>query len=191
VITGSHNLGFKASYNNDENLVFVRGHRPLAEAYAAHVADIFEHYRWRWYNKRSAERAAARTWVQDGSDPATALDGKYDAANFFHADIPHDDVGDAWQDRYFDPTSLAGLERRFWAGGDQALPPRTPGTGPGFNSGLTAAESAFRAAKAALRKKQKGVSTVDDAGENVVPPKKESVVRKTPAERTSAPKKRR
>jgi phosphatidylserine/phosphatidylglycerophosphate/cardiolipin synthase-like enzyme len=67
VATSSHNLGFKASYNNDENLLLVRGNQLLAQAYAAHVADVFEHYRWRWYNKRSAERAAAQRWVSDRS----------------------------------------------------------------------------------------------------------------------------
>lgn len=47
VAFGSHNLGYKASYSNDENLVIVRGHRPLALAYAAHVLDVFDHYRFR------------------------------------------------------------------------------------------------------------------------------------------------
>ena len=32
VITGSHNLGDRASYTNDENLLIIRGHRKLAEA---------------------------------------------------------------------------------------------------------------------------------------------------------------
>lgn len=47
VITGSHNQGFKASYANDENMLILRGNRPLALAYAAHVLDVFEHYRFR------------------------------------------------------------------------------------------------------------------------------------------------
>lgn len=41
VVTGSHNLGWRASHNNDENFVIVHGHRPLAEAYACHVLDIY------------------------------------------------------------------------------------------------------------------------------------------------------
>jgi phosphatidylserine/phosphatidylglycerophosphate/cardiolipin synthase-like enzyme len=49
VVTGSHNLGFRASHNNDENLVIVRGHRGLAEAYACHVLDIYDHYAWRYF----------------------------------------------------------------------------------------------------------------------------------------------
>lgn len=47
VITGSHNLGFKASYANDENMLILKGNRSLALAYAAHVMDVFEHYRFR------------------------------------------------------------------------------------------------------------------------------------------------
>jgi phosphatidylserine/phosphatidylglycerophosphate/cardiolipin synthase-like enzyme len=47
VMTGSHNLGFKASYANDENLIIVRGNRALACAYAVHVLDVVEHYRFR------------------------------------------------------------------------------------------------------------------------------------------------
>jgi len=47
VILGSHNLGFKASYSNDENMVIVSGHRALAEAYLVHVLDVYEHYRFR------------------------------------------------------------------------------------------------------------------------------------------------
>src|SRR5262245_8444470 len=152
VATGSHNLGFKASYNNDENLLLVRGNQALAQAYAAHVADVFEHYRWRWYNKRSAERAAARKWVADGKKKATALDPAYATAKFFNAEIPTGASGD-WQARYFDPARLASLERQFWVGGHALLPERQLGVG--MTSGLTADEVAFRAARAALKTKKK------------------------------------
>ena len=202
VITGSHNLGYKASYNNDENLVFVRGHRPLAEAYAAHCADVIEHYRWRYYQKRDAERKAAQQWVTDGSDPATAGDKKYATVNFFQISNPQKLVGDKWQDRYFNPASLASLERQFWAGGGQPLPPRAAG-GPGLTSGLTAAESAFRAAKAALNKQKKGGAAAngDDAGTitnpQIVddgdgpPPKKKPAAKKKAAKKKAAKKQKR
>ena len=55
VVTGSHNLGFRASHNNDENMVIVRGHRGLAEAYACHVLDIYDHYAWRFLLKEHPE----------------------------------------------------------------------------------------------------------------------------------------
>jgi phosphatidylserine/phosphatidylglycerophosphate/cardiolipin synthase-like enzyme len=47
VITGSHNLGYKASYCNDDNLLIVRGNRDLAISYAVHVLDIYDHYVFR------------------------------------------------------------------------------------------------------------------------------------------------
>ena len=44
VITGSHNLGYKASYCNDENFLIIEGDRDLAVSYAVHVIDLYEHY---------------------------------------------------------------------------------------------------------------------------------------------------
>ena len=48
VVMGSHNLGFRPPYCNDENLVINCDNSALAEAYAAHVLDVYEHYRRRW-----------------------------------------------------------------------------------------------------------------------------------------------
>jgi phosphatidylserine/phosphatidylglycerophosphate/cardiolipin synthase-like enzyme len=47
VITGSHNLGFKASYANDDNMLITRGNTALATAYAVHVLDVYDHYVFR------------------------------------------------------------------------------------------------------------------------------------------------
>jgi phosphatidylserine/phosphatidylglycerophosphate/cardiolipin synthase-like enzyme len=47
VILGSHNLGFKASYSNDENMLIVTGDQELAAAYAVHILDVYDHYRFR------------------------------------------------------------------------------------------------------------------------------------------------
>ena len=64
VAFGSHNLGYKASYSNDENLTIVRGHRPLAEAYAAHVLDVYDHYRFR--AAQAVDDSSSRTEPFDG-----------------------------------------------------------------------------------------------------------------------------
>jgi phosphatidylserine/phosphatidylglycerophosphate/cardiolipin synthase-like enzyme len=86
VITGSHNLGLQASYNNDENMAIIKGHRPLAEAYAANALDIYDHYAWRW-------------WL--AKDPKTAWTS-------LKAD-------DSWQDIYFDADSRPiSPELNFW-----------------------------------------------------------------------------
>jgi hypothetical protein len=47
VATGSHNLGFKASYENDDNLLVMRSNNLLAQSFAVHIADLFDHYRFR------------------------------------------------------------------------------------------------------------------------------------------------
>ncbi|MBZ9753762.1 phospholipase D-like domain-containing protein [Mesorhizobium sp. ESP6-5] len=51
VITGSHNLGYKASYENDENLVIVEGDKTFAAAYAVHMLDVFDHYKFRAWRR--------------------------------------------------------------------------------------------------------------------------------------------
>ena len=49
VMTGSHNLGFKASNANDDNLVVIQGNAPLAAAYAINILAIYQTYRWNSY----------------------------------------------------------------------------------------------------------------------------------------------
>ncbi len=58
VITGSHNLGYKASYSNDENLLIVRGNQALAQAYAVHVLDVYDHYRFRYVQQQQGKAGA-------------------------------------------------------------------------------------------------------------------------------------
>ena len=85
VITGSHNLSHQASYQNDENLLIIRGNRALAEAYATHVMDVYGQCRWR-YNVQ-----------QHGIHAWSALESR-----------------DNWQEKYFKP-GLARTELELWA----------------------------------------------------------------------------
>ena len=88
VITGSHNLGYAASYNNDENMAIIRSHRAIAEAYAAHCLDVYDHYAWRY-------------WLSDDKD---------NAWHFLTAD-------DTWQDGYFSADNqVKSAELGFWLG---------------------------------------------------------------------------
>jgi hypothetical protein len=106
VITGSHNLGYRASHNNDENMVIIRGHKGLAEAYACHVLDVYDHYAWRYWLKKSPE-IFGKPLVED----------------------------DTWQERYIIGKDEKSPELRFWlsaaSAGDTAssgvLPPRKTG----------------------------------------------------------------
>ena len=58
VVTGSNNLGFQASYNNDENLVMIAGNKKLAMAYATHVLDVYDHFAWRWTEEKGTSTDA-------------------------------------------------------------------------------------------------------------------------------------
>jgi phosphatidylserine/phosphatidylglycerophosphate/cardiolipin synthase-like enzyme len=79
VAFGSHNMGYKASYSNDENLVIVSGHQALAKAYAAHVLDVYDHYRFRAVE---AELAAKKTKkVKPGSAADPRWDGFLDTTD--------------------------------------------------------------------------------------------------------------
>ena len=64
VMTGSHNLGPKASRANDDNLVIIRGDRELAAAYAVNIAGIYTSYRWR-YNRLYSKKARGFTHLED------------------------------------------------------------------------------------------------------------------------------
>jgi len=85
VITGSHNLGFKASYANDENLVIVRGNQSLALAYAVHVLDVYDHYKF---------RAALEQQVRDAMLKGKPAPKRPTNKGFLQ-------TTDNWQDDYF------------------------------------------------------------------------------------------
>jgi len=69
VVTGSHNLGYQASYNNDENLLMIEGNKKLAMAYATHVLDVYDHFSWRWtINKGTSVDAHLKTKPNDWLD---------------------------------------------------------------------------------------------------------------------------
>jgi len=55
LLTGSHNLGPKASGVNDENLLIIRDAPGLAAAYATNIMAIYNQYRWRFRRKPQPE----------------------------------------------------------------------------------------------------------------------------------------
>jgi phosphatidylserine/phosphatidylglycerophosphate/cardiolipin synthase-like enzyme len=91
VMTGSHNLGFKASNANDDNLVIIEGNAPLAAAYAINIIAIFQNYRWNSYVE--AHRQDPKVW---------------------HGLVDNDQ----WQASYLTGADLTEL--KFWLGEAQA-----------------------------------------------------------------------
>jgi hypothetical protein len=87
VITGSHNLGYKASHANDDNMMVVENNPKLAAAYAANIIAIYQTYRWNAYVE--AHRQDPHVW---------------------HGLVDNDD----WQTGYLQGDDLA--EIKFWLG---------------------------------------------------------------------------
>lgn len=88
VMTGSHNLGPKASGTNDENLLIIRGASHLAGAYASNIMAIYNQYRWRF---RRQTQPKNKQWK-----------GLHD--------------NDTWQNGYLKSQSPALREIDFWVG---------------------------------------------------------------------------
>jgi hypothetical protein len=90
VMTGSHNLGLKASSKNDDNLMIVQGNARLAAAYAANIIAIYQTYRWNSYVEQ--HRQDPKVW---------------------HGLVDND----TWQQSYLDPNGKDLPELEFWMGG--------------------------------------------------------------------------
>jgi phosphatidylserine/phosphatidylglycerophosphate/cardiolipin synthase-like enzyme len=100
VMTGSHNLGHKASVANDDNLMIIEGSPAIAASYAVNIIAIYQNFRWNAYVE--AHR----------NDP-----------HVFHA---LQDNGD-WQTGHLSGGALAEL--KFWLGNPGAAPGGTPAPG--------------------------------------------------------------
>jgi hypothetical protein len=87
VMTGSHNLGYKASSENDDNLAIVEGNAPLAAAYAINIIAIFQTYRWNHYVATNQQ-----------------------SPSMWHGLVDNDQ----WQASYLQGDSLAEIQ--FWLG---------------------------------------------------------------------------
>ncbi|WP_315725070.1 MULTISPECIES: phospholipase D-like domain-containing protein [unclassified Bradyrhizobium] len=165
VVTGSHNLGFRASHNNDENMLIIRGHRGLAEAYACHVLDLYDHYAWRFLLKEHPE--------------------------IFGKPLQSDD---SWQDRYIKGADEKSPELRFWlsaAGGGAASGGESSsgGVAPKKPAGRTKpATSSRKPAKKAPKKAAAAAKT--SAGRKTTTKKKNvKKATKTAQKKTAAAKK--
>ena len=120
VMTGSHNMGFKASNANDDNLVIIEGNAPLAAAYAANIIAVYQTYRWNSYVE--AHRQDPRVWhgLQDN---------------------------DTWQNGYLVGDRLAELH--FWLGIHTAAAPAAATTGaPTAASSVATAATPTKTGKA-------------------------------------------
>jgi phosphatidylserine/phosphatidylglycerophosphate/cardiolipin synthase-like enzyme len=95
VMTGSHNMGHKASSANDDNLMIVEGNAPLAASYAANIIAIYQHYLWNTHVD------------QHSKDP-----------QFWHGLVDNA----TWQEGYLAEGSPKLAEIKFWLGEGPSAP---------------------------------------------------------------------
>src|SRR5207237_10145544 len=93
VMTGAHNLGPKASSQNDDNLVIIENAPALAAAYAVNIMGVYDTYRFRFRRAQAQQAGAAGG---GGAHPAW----------------PGLQKADTWQDDYF--TGAKARELAFW-----------------------------------------------------------------------------
>lgn len=94
VITGSHNLGLKASYSNDENMLLIKGNTAIAQAYAAHILDVVNHFKWRYKLQNTV------AGKKDSEVPAALEKAWHDL-----------DETDHWMDYYYKPNGDLEIEQ--------------------------------------------------------------------------------
>jgi phosphatidylserine/phosphatidylglycerophosphate/cardiolipin synthase-like enzyme len=93
VMTGSHNLGPKASGKNDDNLVIIENAPGLASEYAVNILGVYSHYKW-LYNQSLRSTKGPKI----GKQSSPQYNGNFD--------------NDKWQARYTQGADLR--EINFW-----------------------------------------------------------------------------
>jgi hypothetical protein len=172
VMTGSHNLGFKASSKNDDNLMIVEGNAPLAAAYAVNIIAIYQTYRWNAYVE--AHRQDPKVW---------------------HGLVDND----AWQTSHLAGDDLAEIQ--FWLGthpavaGQSAAPAGPPahtasatGPAPGRRPGTAQPQRGSTGKKPAAKTKPPAKKNV--AAKKKAPAKKASAKSRAPAKKRAAARKK-
>lgn len=142
LMTGSHNLGPKASGQNDDNLLIIENAPGLAAEYAVNLLGVFDHYKFRYSQHEAAANAGA---------------GKGKAA------VPYKGLedDDTWQDGYYQAAKKREID--FWFGGLQPVAPATrpavawqapaqPAAPPAAAAAVAKAKPARKAAHKAVRK---------------------------------------
>lgn len=79
VMTGSHNLGPKASGTNDENFLIIEGNAGLAHAYASNIMGIYTQYRWR---SKQSQISPAHAWKGLQKNDTWQIDDRHALADW-------------------------------------------------------------------------------------------------------------
>jgi phosphatidylserine/phosphatidylglycerophosphate/cardiolipin synthase-like enzyme len=166
VMTGSHNLGHKASIANDDNLMIIEGNAAIAAAYAVNIIAIYQNFRWNAYVEAHRQDPHVFHNLQDNGD---------------------------WQAGHLSGGALAEL--LFWLGTPGAAPSGAPAPGGGPASGGPPAKTvtagpAPTPPKAKPVKKPKAPKKTAKKTAKKKSPKKKTPKKKTPAKKKKPVKKK-
>jgi phosphatidylserine/phosphatidylglycerophosphate/cardiolipin synthase-like enzyme len=96
-ILGSHNLGFTASYKNDENMLIIQNDKAIVQAYAVHVLDLVNHFKWRYKLQKKISDAKVKTRVEK--------------EKILKRDWNDLDETDTWMDYYFNEDGFINRDK--------------------------------------------------------------------------------
>jgi len=94
-MTGSHNMGPKASGKNDDNLLMIENAPGLAAEYAVHIMGVYGHYKYR-HNQKAGSNGRSAAQKNQSAKWAGLQDN------------------DTWQQGYFERRQAQG--NNFWFG---------------------------------------------------------------------------
>jgi phosphatidylserine/phosphatidylglycerophosphate/cardiolipin synthase-like enzyme len=109
VMTGSHNMGPKASSENDDNFVIIENAPGLAAEYAVNILGVYGHYKWLYNAYLKGKMGTSDTGKKRAASVSPQYDGNLD--------------NDTWQQWYVTGNNLQ--EILFWLG--QAVPASAAG----------------------------------------------------------------
>jgi hypothetical protein len=166
VITGSHNLGYKASTKNDDNMMIVEDNAPLAASYAANIIAIYQTYRW-------------NTYVDAHAKDPQVWHGLVDNAT--------------WQDSYLKSGGADLAEIKFWLGegASTGAPAAAPASGGAEVRAATAsgpAPGARRRPAAGKKPARKAAPAKSTAVKKAPAKSRRAVAKKAPTKKTTNPK---
>jgi phosphatidylserine/phosphatidylglycerophosphate/cardiolipin synthase-like enzyme len=124
IITGSHNLGQKASSSNDDNLLIIENQPGLAAEFAVYVMNVYDHYKWRYElglkaeTNSAAKSGAKQTATKTPTTTPAATTPPTTNPPTTTKNSPWDGLSksaDDWQSPSY--LAAAAVQAKFWFGG--------------------------------------------------------------------------
>ena len=162
VITGSHNLGPKASSKNDDNMNIIENNPSLAQQYAVNILSVYDHFHWRY--SLANNKPGSKGYTGLSTDPN-------------------------WMSSYQSGHNINEINFLFGVNSSAAAPAKTPATQPAPKSPVTKAPSKKAPVKKAPAKKVPAKQAPVKKAPAKKAPAKKTPVKKTITKKKTVPKK--